>query len=200
MSRRAPTDGLREGQRPLVFRQAATEGGGASRLVGGPGRLGSDGIGLRRRQRRHHLSRAAQPRLGDDALCDRGHIAADGVVACRQLGGARDAGRDEQPRGPDQRITVEVLPHGVGGAIGALDVGAGVRHEPHHAQVQEDRSALVAHEPHRLAGRIVDGREIAPVHGQVVQPRTGTVRGLDPARRGADADPEAVVFADEQER
>ena len=94
------------------------------------------------RQRRDHLAGAGQLRLGDDLLGHPAHLPADLVVAGQDLLRGEQAGADEQRGGRDQRVAGQVGGDLRGGRYADLGVGAGVAHQPDHAQVQHGRPAL----------------------------------------------------------
>ena len=73
-------------------------------------------------------------------------------------------------------------------------------HQADDAQVQEGGLSALPHPGGGLGRRLVDSGWIASVGGEVLQAGAVAVGGLDPAGRGADADPDPVVLADQQER
>ena len=124
----------------------------------------------------------------------------DREVAADQLVGRRQAPGDQCPSCTEDRVTRLVLTNRGRRSVTRFDVGSGVPHEAHGAQVQERRSAAGAHLVSECGGGVEHGLRVRPVDQPVVQARSVTERRFDPARRGRDADPEPVVLTHQQQR
>ena len=112
----------------------------------------------------------------------------------------RHTGFRESPRRAEDRVAREVSPDLDRRTVRRLHVGPGVGHEPDGAQVQECRCPL-GPDPGDGVGRHLRCRHgVESVRLEPAQVGPVPVGGSDPARRGAHADAEAVVFAHEQER
>ena len=124
------------------------------------------------------------------------YVAAHEVAQLVWRGGA---GLDQAPRVAHQRIAcldgLDVRDR----AIRLLRVATGVSPQAHRRQVKEDRLARRARVVGCLADRIPHLVDLA-VSDHVAQMGEGTERVADPARRGRDADPGAIVLAHEEER
>jgi hypothetical protein len=128
-------------------------------------------------------------------------LVADRLVPADDLLRAEQAGRHDQPRGAEQRIA-GVVRRDLGlASVADLRVAAGVAQETHEAQVQERGRATGADVGGGFAAAAsIAGRRVAAVRAEVAQRGPPRVRGGHPAVRGADADPQAVVLADQQQR
>jgi hypothetical protein len=153
-----------------------------------------------RRDRRHHLPGAGQPRPVQHLLRDGSDLRTDPVVRREHLVGRAHPLVDEQPGGAEQWVAGVVGDDLRPGPVGALDVGPGVAHQPDRPQVQERRPAVAA-DPLGGLRRDVEARGgVGTVGGEVAQARPVGVRRGHPARRRADADPDLVVLAHQQQR
>ena len=126
------------------------------------------------------------------------HAVADPLVPLDDAGAVEDGAVDERGGGGEQRVALEVGGDLRAGAIGRLDVRAGMPHQPDGAEVEHGR-------PARLADGVDDCLRVAqrahrlgPVDRHVLELREPTQRPQDPSGRSRSADPDAVVLADEE--
>jgi hypothetical protein len=145
------------------------------------------------------MTSRAEPSRGSRVQRQAQHVLAAELVPPDQLLRGGQARLHEQPRGAQQRVAREVGADLALRPVRGLDVGPGVAHQPHGRQVQERGGTVRAHVLDGPHGRVVGVGEVAAVGGEVLD--AGTPRGrLDPALGRLDADADAVVLADEQDR
>ena len=172
---------------PLLVRaqRVPCPGADAARVVGRH-RPGDFGDGRQPRAARCLLGggRHACPRVGDEGA---------------QLCGGRRAALDQATGVAQQRIGC-LGPRDLGQrAVPLLGVAAGVAPQTHRLELQEQRPALVAHEPDGAFDAIPYFVELA-VGAQVGEVRLVAERLRDPSGWRVDADAGAVVLAYEQDR
>ena len=118
----------------------------------------------------------------------------------QHVGRGQPTALDQFPGQRDEWI-VRIVGDDLGRApVGRLDIRARVATEAHGLQMQEDRLPARPHPLDRLARAIVELHRIGARGAEVTQPGSIAVARGDPPARGSDADPDAVVFADEQQR
>ena len=117
-----------------------------------------------------------------------------------QLGGRAQPGVDDEAGRAQDRIAQLVVADRRDRPVAGFDVGAGVAHEAHGAQVQERRPAVRPHPRGEIAGDVVGVGEVAAVGELVAELGDVAERGLDPSRGGRHADAPPVVLAHEQQR
>ncbi len=193
-----PVDRLRQGQRPLGFREPVAEGFLASR--GNLARPACDGVRSVLADRGHHLGGAAQLSPAKRLIGDSRDLGTLVLVAREHLVGPQNPVVDERLCRGQQRIA-SVIPGYLGsGPVTGLHVRPGVPHQPHRPQVQESRSAVLPNPVRGLLGHRQATQRIRAVDGEVPQAVAVTIGGLDPALRRAHADADAVVLAHQQQR
>ena len=196
----AAVDGVRQVQRPGLLRQLGPERARARRGRSGSGRARCHLVGVTRCERTRHLGPAGQAAVGHGLLGEHPDPGPQRLVPADDLLRAEQPGRHDQPCGAEQRIA-GIFRRDLGrAAVTDLRVAPGVAQEPHHLQVQERGRATGAHVGRGRRGGVEAGRRVAAVGAEVAQRGPSGVRGRHPAVRSADADPQAVVLADQQQR
>ncbi len=190
----------REVARPLELGELSAPQRGARGRGRRAGGLGGDRLGRARRERRHHLGGRGEARPARGLVGERGDARPQLLVLPAHLGRGARARLDEQPRGREHRIGGLVGLDLGERAVRLLDVRAGVAEQAHGAQVEERGPPRGAHVLDRGARGVVRVRQIEPVGPHVVDPRAMAVARRDPAGGRADADPDPVVLAHEQDR
>ena len=168
-------------------------------------RLGRGAVGgrtgaRRRDQAGHHISRGFQPWPSDRLGRDPGHAGGGVVVNRQRIGGCQRPGLVELPHHVQQGVVGLIRLDFLARKVGGRHIGPGVAVKPDHAQMQEGGRPVVAHVMRGL-GRHGKGLvDVEPVSGEVTQSGPGRKPRRDPAARGLGGNPDAIVFADKQQR
>jgi hypothetical protein len=192
-------DALSEGERPGILRQPTAEDRVPPVGSSGPGCGRLYPVRMAWRERRHDLFEAAELPVRADFPTKRPHPGRHRVIPLENLLGRQQSRLDSPSRGAQQRVTAVVRGDRGRASVADLRIAAGMRHEPHHPQVQERRSALRPHVLDGRDGRVVAGRNVFAVGAEVLEAFSIAVRRGDPAVRCRHADAEPVVLADEQD-
>ena len=193
-------DRVRQRHRPGFLRQPAAEGARTRRGIPGLGGPARHLAGVARRQRAGHLGAAGQAAVRHGLVGERPDPGAHRFVPADYLPRTEQAGRHDQARGPEQRVA-GVVRRDLGLApVRDLRVAAGVAEEAHQLQVQERGRAAGPHIGGCFRGGVKAGHRVASRRAEVAESRPPGVRLGDPAAWSPDADPQAVVLADQQQR
>jgi hypothetical protein len=191
---------LRERSGALLFGELLAPEGVPSLRTRHPRHLVGHRVVVAGRQGFHHLRGARQLRLVDHVFGQAGHLGACLFVDGEQLAAVGDARLEQQLRAAQQRIVGFGCLDRLDGSVERLDVRAGVPHQSHHLQVQERRATRASYVVDRSPRRGVGRERVEAVGLVVAEARTIAVVALDPTARRDHADPQAVVFAHQQQR
>ena len=122
------------------------------------------------------------------------------LVVGRELLSCALPGRDEPASRCEDWIPVEVRANGTRRPVGDLGVGSRVAQVAHGAKVQHGRLPLAPHPPRQLARDVEHRFRVASVDLLVAKRGPRPEHRFDPAGGTRDADPEAIVLTEEQER
>ena len=118
-----------------------------------------------------------------------------GVVADEPL-----AAPTEAAPGGKQRIAIPVSADLLRRTVGGFDVGSRMAQEANRVEMEDGRAAMRADPVDELSRRLEHTLRVGAVGRLVAQLRPRAQRQLDPALRRRDADAEAVVLAEKEQR